>query len=267
MNIRGILLAFLLLIAGCSEVAITGRSQFNFVPESMINSMALNSYQSFLEEAELSDDSAKTAMVTKVGNDITNAVDKYGIRMGIDTSSFKWEIKLVEDDTVNAWCMPGGKIVVYTGILKYADTDDKLAVVIGHEVAHAVAKHGSERMSQQLAITGVSLAASEAMKEESEKKKQIFQTAFAVGAQFGFLLPYSRAHEYEADEIGLLFSTLAGYNPDAGVELWKAMAEANGDDSMDFFSTHPATEKRIERLERLAPITRTKAANLKNAGN
>lgn len=264
MKIKSIIIVCLFFIAGCTEQSITGRKQFIFIPDSMINSMALNEYESFLGEAKLSKDTEKTAMVERVGNNIVDAVNKYGQQLKIDTSSFNWEIKLVEDDTVNAWCMPGGKIVVYTGILKYANTEDKLAVVVGHEIAHAIAKHGSERMSQQLAVSGAAFFSEQALKEESPETQQAFMTAFALGAQFGILMPYSREHEYESDEIGLLLSTLAGYDPEAAADFWLDMSAEGGNSNIDFFSTHPATQKRIDRLKELAPKTKQKAARIKN---
>ncbi len=251
------------LFTGCSDVALTGRSQLNFVPDSYINNMADSSYQEFLTTAKLSEDKAKTAMVEQVGKNICEAVDKYQKQIGVDTSGFAWEVKLVEDETVNAWCMPGGKIVVYTGILKHADTPDKLAIVMGHEVAHAMARHGAERMSHELAAQGVFMVSDYAMKEQSESRKQIFQMAIGAGTQYGFLLPYSRKHEYEADEIGLLVSTLAGYNPDVAVEFWQSMSEGE-QGSSDFFSTHPASSKRIDRLKEITPGVKDKAQAIKN---
>ena len=258
-----IFIGLICFVSGCSEVAVTGRQQFNIVPDSMVNQMALDSYQQFLGEAKLSADKEKTAMVERVANNVTNAVNKYGKVIGINTSDYNWEVKLVESEEVNAWCMPGGKIVVYTGILELADTDDKLAIVLGHEVAHAIARHGSERMSQQIAVTGAAWLTSEQMKEESEEKQKLVMTVFAAGAQYGFLLPYSRKHEFEADEIGLLFSTLAGYDPGVSVEFWQSMVEKSGDNSMDFFSTHPAGSKRIEKLQMLIPQVRQKAEFIK----
>ena len=260
-----LLFAFILpIVTGCQDVPITGRQQFNLVPESTINQMARDSYKEFLDQSTISKDSSKVAMVERVGTTITKAVDKYGKKIGIDSSRFSWEINVVEDKTVNAWCMPGGKIVVYTGLLELADTDDKLAVVIGHEIAHAVAKHGAERMTQQLAVAGTAIAVNQAVKDESERNQQAFMTAFALGTQVGVLLPFSRKHEYEADEIGLLLSTLAGFDPEAAIDFWVSMSEKSGGNEIDFLSTHPADSKRIARIKEMIPRVKRKTENIRN---
>ena len=263
-NIIYIIVVFMAFLTGCQDVPITGRQQFNLVPDSTINQMARESYKEFLAEAEISKDSSKVAMVNRVGTAITKAVDRYGKRINIDPSDFAWEIQVVEDKAVNAWCMPGGKIVVYTGLLEVADTDDKLAVVIGHEIAHALAKHGAERMTGQLAVAGTAMAVGYTLKDESEKNKKAFMTAFAIGSQFGVLLPFSRKHEYEADEIGLLLSTLAGFNPDSAVDFWLSMSEKSGGHEIDFFSTHPADSKRIARIKEIIPGIKRKTDKIRN---
>ncbi len=265
--IINIVVILALMIGGCQDVPITGRQQFNLVPDSTINQLARESYKEFLEEAKISKDSSKVAMVNRVGTTITKAVDKYGKKVGIDPSDFDWEIQVVEDKTVNAWCMPGGKIVVYTGLLEVADTDDKLAIVIGHEIAHAVAKHGAERMTQQLAITGTAMAVDYTLKDESENKRQAFLTAFSFGSQVGVLLPFSRKHEYEADEIGLQLSTLAGFAPDAAIDFWQTMSEKSGGDEIDFFSTHPADSKRITRIKEIIPGIKRKTEKIRDNYN
>ena len=258
-----IILVLAFLLTGCQDVPITGRQQFNMFDDSEINQMARDSYSEFLSEAKLSKDSSKVAMVNRVGTTITEAVDRYGKQIGIDPSGFAWEIKVVEDKTVNAWCMPGGKIVVYTGLLEVADTDDKLAVVIGHEIAHAVAKHGAERMSQESAVALGAAAVGYVTKEESEKRRQAFMTAFALGAQFGAMLPFSRKHEFEADEIGLVLSTLAGFDPEAAVGFWMSMSENSGGNEIDFFSTHPSDSRRIARIKEMIPRVKSKVNKIR----
>ena len=237
-----------LFAAGCTNVAITGRKQLNIVPDSIVNSMALSEYNSFLgsPETKLSTDPEKTAMVQRVGTRIADAVERYMADlkengMSDRIAGYKWEFNLVQSDEKNAWCMPGGKVVVYTGILPLTQDDAGLAVVMGHEIAHAIAKHGAERMSQGLLITLGGIGLEQAMKDKPEATRNLFLTSYGVGATVGVLLPYSRTQEKEADRLGLIFMAMAGYDPQTAVAFWERMAaDKDGSQTPEFLSTHPA---------------------------
>jgi predicted Zn-dependent protease len=251
-----ILLACLLLmfLAGCTTVPITGRSQFNTIPDSLINSMALQEYSSFLKspETKLSTDPEKTAMDQRVGTRIADAVTRYMTDnyMADQLAGYQWEFNLVDSEEKNAWAMPGGKVVVYTGIMEIAQDEAGLAVVMGHEIAHAIAKHGSERMTQGLMVTLGGVALDQALKDEPSATRNIFLTSYGVGATVGIMLPYSRTHEKEADRMGLIFMAMAGYDPEAAVGFWQRMAESkDGAQVPEFLSTHPASESRIENIK------------------
>ena len=255
-----ILCVFVLLAAGCSEVAITGRKQFNIVPSSTMNSMSFQSYSEFLSQNKLSTNAEQTQMVKRVGARIQKAVENYAVENGIDDrlDGYKWEFNLVEDPNVNAWCMPGGKVVIYTGIMPVARDETGLAVVMGHEIAHAFAKHGAERMSQGLLVQMGGIALSTALDEYPEQTKNLFMQSYGVGTQVGFLLPYSRTHESEADHLGLIFMAMAGYNPEEAPAFWERMAaQSKGGAPPEFLSTHPAPETRIQNLRDLIPEAMT----------
>ncbi|MFA4916440.1 MAG: M48 family metallopeptidase [Syntrophales bacterium] len=219
-----LIISFLLL--SCTTVPVTGRTQLNFIPASSLLSMSLQEYDQFLKSNKISTDKNKTQMVKKVGTDIQGAVERYFRQnnMAHELNNYKWEFNLVESKEVNAWCMPGGKVVVYTGILPIAKDEAGLAVVMAHEIAHAVAEHGNERMSQMLALQMGGTALSTAMATKPEATKQLWMTAFSVGAQLGFILPYSRLQENEADHLGLIFMAMAGYDPHKAIEFWERMA-------------------------------------------
>ena len=251
-----VVLACLLMVflAGCTDVAITGRKQLNLVPDSYINSMALESYNKFLKDPEnkLSTDVEKTAMVQRVGVRIADAVEKYmkDNYMSDKIAGYNWEFNTVDSNDKNAWAMPGGKVVVYTGILEIAQDDTGLAVVMGHEIAHAIAKHGSERMSQSLLVLAGGVALDQAMKDDSSGRRTAFMTAYGVGTTVGLMLPYSRTHENEADRLGLIFMAMAGYNPEAAVGFWERMAaDKEGAQMPEFLSTHPAGATRIQNIK------------------
>ncbi len=251
-----VLCSLLLLQISCSEVGITGRKQFNIVPNSYINSMSFQAYDEFLSQNKLSNNTEQTQMVKRVGVRIQNAVERYcrenSCREDID--GYEWEFNLVEDPNVNAWCMPGGKVVIYTGILPITQGEAGLAVVMGHEIAHAFAKHGSERMSQGLLVDFGGMALSKAMETKPEQTKNLFMLSYGVGTQLGVLLPYSRLHESEADRLGLIFMAMAGYNPEEAVTFWQRMsAQKQGAQPPEFLSTHPADDTRIRNLRSLIP--------------
>jgi predicted Zn-dependent protease len=251
-----ILLFFALMTVSCSEVGITGRKQFNFVPDSMMNSMSFSNYSEFISSSKLSKNTQQTEMVKRVGTKIQKAVEKYCADNGTtDTlSGYQWEFNLVEDPNVNAWCMPGGKVVVYTGLLPVTKTEAGLAVVIGHEIAHAFAKHGAERMTQSLAVQLGGIALSTALTKYPEQTKNIFLSAYGAGSNVGVLLPYNRLHENEADHLGLIFMAMAGYNPNEALDFWQRMADASkGKSTWEILSTHPSNETRIQKIKELLP--------------
>ena len=242
--------------AGCSEVGITGRTQINFVPDSIINSMSVQQYNQFISENKLSADAANAAMVKNVGTRIQKAVEAYCAESGEKNpfAGYEWEFNLVEDKAVNAFAMPGGKVVVYTGILPITQSETGLAVVVGHEIAHVFAKHGGERMTQGLAVQLGGMALSTALKEKPEETKNLFMTSYGLGTQVAILLPFSRSHEKEADHLGLTFMAMAGYDPHEAVAFWQRMAEASeGSAPPEILSTHPIYEKRIENIQERIP--------------
>ena len=250
-------LLYSLVLAGCEEVPFTGRSQLNLVPDSLINSMSIQQYSQFIAASKLSTDSAKTAMVKRVGERIVKAVQEYSQKQGLEDrfAGYQWEFNLVEDPNINAFAMPGGKVVVYTGILPVTQTEAGLATVVGHEIAHVFAKHGSERMTQGLAKEGLLYGLSKALEEQPETTRSIFMTSFGLATDVGFILRYSRTHESEADHLGLIFMAMAGYDPHEAVPFWQRMAEQSKGRAKppEFLSTHPAEATRIKDLEKLVP--------------
>jgi predicted Zn-dependent protease len=246
----------LLMQTSCSKVAITGRKQLNIVPDSMMNSMSLQSYNEFVGSHKLCSNSQQTAMVKNVGTRIQAAVEKYCAEHNLASQikNYHWEFNLVEDPNVNAWCMPGGKVVVYTGLMPVAENEAGLAVVMGHEIAHAIARHGSERMSQGLLVEMGGIALDEALANKPEQTRSIFMQSYGLGSQIGVLLPYSRLHESEADRMGLIFMAMAGYNPNEAVSFWERMASSSkGQAPPEFLSTHPADSKRISNIKKQIP--------------
>ncbi len=243
------------LLSGCTEVEITGRKQFNIVPDSTMNSMSFQSYGEFLSAHKLSTNAGQANMVKRVGSRIQSAVEQYCKTNNITDrlEGYKWEFNLVEDPNVNAWCMPGGKVVVYTGILPVTQGETGLAVVMGHEIAHAFAKHGAERMSQGLLVELGGVALSAALKDKPELTKNLFMQSYGIGSQLG-VLKYSRVHESEADHLGLIFMAMAGYNPQEAISFWQRMAtQKTGAQPPEFLSTHPADQTRIQNLKALLP--------------
>lgn len=247
-----------LVISACSRVLISNRKKLNLIPSSSMLQMSFNQYGQFLEENVISTDTEKTEIVKHVGENIQKAVEQYFIDKGLEEElkNYDWEFNLVESNEVNAWCMPGGKVVFYTGILPLTKDENGLAVVMGHEIAHAIAKHGNERMSQGLMtqLGGVALAV--ALSEKPEQTQQLWMSAFGAGTQLGVLLPFSRLHENEADHLGLIFMSMAGYNPNHAVSFWRRMSEMKGGQAPpEFISTHPSDKKRIAQIEKLIPET------------
>lgn len=246
------------IVTGCSTNAVTGRSQMKLLPESELQSMAVTEYQSFLSSNKvISSATSKDAeMVTRVGQRITQAVKQYYAQKGLsaELEGYNWEYKLVDSKDVNAWCMPGGKIVVYTGLLPITQNEAALAAVMGHEVSHALFNHGNERMSQGMVQQGLGSALSVALSNKPAATQNLFMTAFGIGSNVLGVLPFSRKHELEADRYGLIWTAMAGYNPQEAINLWKRMEAAGGGQGQpEFLSTHPSEGKRIQELEKHMP--------------
>jgi predicted Zn-dependent protease len=249
-----------LVLAGCHRNAITGRNQLNLIPESEVQAMAFAQYKEFISTnpAVPANNSKDAAMVKRVGDNIIGAIKKYYAEKGLskELESFQWEVNLVNNKEPNAWCMPGGKIVVYTGILPYTQNEAALAVVMGHEVAHALARHGNERMSQGLFQQMGGLALSAALSSKPAETQNLFMTSYGIGTNIGVMLPFSRKNELEADKLGLMFSALAGYDPRESIAFWQRMAKASGGNKPpEFLSTHPADETRIAELQKIMDAT------------
>jgi predicted Zn-dependent protease len=249
-----IILSFLFLIS-CSVVPMTGRKQFVAIPSAQMISLSAESYSQVLAEGKLSNNSSYVNMVRRVGQRLTAAVESYMEQNNLQAliEGYDWQYNVLVSDDLNAWCMPGGQIAFYEGIMPVCQDEKGVAVVMGHEIAHAVAQHGNERMSQQLALQMGGIALSEALKTKKQETIDLAMLAFGVGAQVGVLLPYSRTHESEADELGLYFMAMAGYNPQSAPDFWKRMEARSSARPPEFLSTHPDPSNRIASLERLMP--------------
>jgi predicted Zn-dependent protease len=243
-------------LTACGTVPITGRSQLNLIPGSSMLSMSLQQYDQFLKENKISTNKEQTATVKRVGARIQGAVERYFATSGLqgELANYKWEFNLVEDKQINAWCMPGGKVVVYTGLLPVAKDEAGLAVVMGHEIAHAIAEHGNERMSQGLLAQMGGMALSTALSTKSAETQQLWMSVYGLGAQYGAILPYGRMQESEADHLGLVFMTMAGYDPNMALSFWERMsAQKGGQSPPELLSTHPSDATRIANIRRLIP--------------
>jgi predicted Zn-dependent protease len=245
----------ILLFIGCSENKVTGRRQLKLLPESQLQSMALQQYNTFLKSNKVvpvSSNNANAEMVQRVGKKIAAAITGFYTNEGKSNvlDGFKWEFNLVDDNQINAWCMPGGKVVVYSGLLPVTKTEAGLAVVMGHEIAHALALHGNERVSQGLLQQFGGIALQVALSDYPAETQNLFLNAYGTGTTVGAILPFSRKHELEADRFGLKFAALAGYDPEEGVALWRRMGEASkGQKPPEILSTHPSDETRIEKMK------------------
>ena len=239
-----ILLAAMLMLSACGTVPLTGRKQILLVSDQDVLSSSLTQYKEYMQTAPKSSSTQWAAMVTRVGKKIAAATEQYLRQNGLanEVKNFSWEFNLVKDKQVNAFCMPGGKIVVYEGLMNLVSSDDELAVVLGHEVAHAVAKHSNERMSQQ----------------KSTAVQKLAGTVYGIGAQVGVMLPFSRKHESEADYMGLILMRMAGYNPDVAVTFWQKMSAGTTGSVPALLSTHPSDAQRIRDIQKALPAIKAK---------
>lgn len=243
----------ILTLWSCVKVPITGRKQMKLLPESELITMANAQYAEFLTANQVLNNS-QAAQVKRVGDRIAKAVEKFLTKEGHGKriEGYQWEFNLVKDSLVNAWCMPGGKVVFYTGILPVCQGDEGIAVVMGHEIAHAIARHGNERMSQGLLVNLGAASIGVATSQNSEMTQQIFNQSYGLASTLG-MLKYSRKHESEADKLGLVFMALAGYNPETAVGFWQRMSEGGGVRPPEILSTHPSSETRIEEIKKFLP--------------
>jgi predicted Zn-dependent protease len=246
-------------LVACQKVPITGRKQLSLVPESEMISLSLTSYKEFLSKnPPVSETEADAQMVKNVGRKVSQAVEAYMRKEGLSSrlQGYNWEFNLVNNKEVNAWCMSGGKVVVYSGLLPVTQTETALACVIGHEIAHAVARHGGERMSQGLIQQVGGAALQVALSQKPQLTKDILLQSYGVSSQLG-LLAYSRAQESEADKMGLIFMAMAGYDPSEAVAFWQRMAQAGGGKApMELLSSHPSDAKRIADIKAYLPTAR-----------
>ena len=245
------------ILHGCATVPVTGRKQLSLVSSDEINAMAAQQYTEVIKKGPLSTNVEQTEMVRRVGVRIQKAVEQYMASKGSSSqlAGFKWEFNLIQDDkTVNAWCMPGGKVVVYSALLPVTKDETGLAFVMGHEIAHAVARHGKERMSQMLLAQSGGIALDLALANKPAQTRSIFNTAYGVGTTVGVLLPYSRLQESEADKLGMIFMAMAGYDPRQAPAVWQRMMKINtGEKPPEILSTHPAEDTRIDQLKEFMP--------------
>jgi predicted Zn-dependent protease len=252
------LLVLPFLLAGCALNLVTGRKQLNLVSESEMQLMAVDQYQAFLNEHKVLNPGSNpsAAMVTRVGTRIANAVTAYYTKQGMEAvlEGYAWQFSTIDEkDVINAWCMPGGKVAVYTGLLPVTQNETGLAIVMGHEIAHAVAKHGNERMSQALVQQLGGVALQVALAKEPQQTQELFLMSYGIGSTVGAMLPWSRQQETEADKYGLIFAAMAGYDPREAIPFWERMSAAGGGSPPEFLSTHPSDNTRMRKLKQFMP--------------
>lgn len=249
------LIFLILLLTGCKVNQFTGKKTFNLYGNEQIFPMAFREYDAFLSEHEVIHGTADSERIQQIGNKIADAAQAYFEykKMPNYLKDYAWAYNLVEDETINAWCMPGGKIVFYTGILPIAANDDGIAAIMGHEVAHALADHGAQRMSASTLQVAGAVLTDRLTHKESDEKRAVFMQAYGVASTVGGMLPFSRKHENEADKIGLQLMAIAGYDPHEAPRLWERMQAASKGGPPEFLSTHPSEETRIENLKRWIP--------------
>ncbi|MBI2723032.1 MAG: M48 family metallopeptidase [Bacteroidetes bacterium] len=240
----------------CHKNEVTGSNGLNLIPEGELITMSVSEYDKFLaQNPPLPASDERTQLVRRCGVRIQKSVDEYfaSQKLGDELKNFQWTFNVVDQNQVNAWCMPGGKVVVYTGLLPVTGDEQSLAVVMGHEIAHAIARHGNQRMSQGLLVQLGGAVLSVALSQKPQMTQQIFQQAYGVSTTLG-TLSYSRKHESEADKMGLIFAAMAGYNPEAAIAFWQRMADKKGGQAPpELLSTHPSDAKRIKDLQKFMP--------------
>jgi len=250
-------MAIIFFVAGCALNMVTGRNQLSLVKESDLQMMATTQYNTFLSENKVlsSSNSKDAATVDRVGARIANSITKYydSQGKGLVLDGYKWEFNTIASKEVNAWCMPGGKVVVYTGLLPVTQNETALAIVMGHEIAHSIAKHGNERMSQAMVQQLGGMALEVALSQKPKETRDLFLLSYGIGSQVGAMLPWSRQQETEADKFGLIYAAMAGYDPREAIPFWVRMSAASGANPPEFLSTHPSDETRIRKLKQFMP--------------
>ncbi len=244
-----------LLFVSCSNVLITGRKQLNLVSDQEMLSLSAQNYKQYIDSMPASKDYVNTLLIRKVGGKISKAVEEFlkTTPMANEVSLYQWEFNLINDTVANAFCMPGGKVVFFEGILPFTKDETGIAVVMGHEIAHAVAKHSSERLSQQMLLQYGAMVTDLLAAKQSTTVRGGINTLYGIGSQVGVILPYSRKHEYEADRMGLVFMAMAGYNPEKSIEFWERMAANGASAGLELLSTHPSDENRIAQMKTYLP--------------
>lgn len=242
-------------LCGCRSAPVTGRKQFVIIPESQEIEQGAAAFQDIRSKEGDASSSPAAELVRRVGNRIAAVAKR---------DDYQWEFQLLKGDTLNAFCLPGGKVAVYEGILPVCQTEAGLAVVMSHEVAHALARHGGERMSQSAAVDSLRQVVAMAASKQTELKQQIFMQAYGLSTQYGVLLPYSRQHELEADQIGLMLMAEAGYDPTEAPRFWERFGQVGGGQGMEFLSTHPSDGRRQQRLIDLLPEAQQIYARVEN---
>ncbi|MBN2107040.1 MAG: M48 family metallopeptidase [Deltaproteobacteria bacterium] len=249
--------ALMLALFACATVPVTGRQTLNIISDSELMTMSFQQYREVINKSKLSQDPARVQMIRRVGQRVAGATEDFLRQQGMpqEISKYKWEFNLIDDDkTINAWCMPGGKVAFYTGIIPVAQNDAGIAVVMGHEIAHAIAKHGNERMSQSLLAQLGAAGLSAALAKSPAGTKDVFMNVYGVGANVGFLLPFGRVQELEADRIGLILMAKAGYDPRQAIPFWQRMSRSSsGGRPPALLSTHPVPETRIQDIQAALP--------------
>jgi predicted Zn-dependent protease len=245
------------LLVSCTENLVTGRKQLSLVSETELQTVAKQEYQTFLSDNKVVSvsNNRDAEMVRRAGNRIASAIKKFYDSKGMTTvlEGYQWEFNLIDNKEANAWCMPGGKVVVYTGLLPITQNEAALAIVLGHEIAHAISQHGSERMSQALLQQLGGVALQVALANKPAETQNLFLSAYGIGSSVGVILPFSRKEESEADKYGLYFSAMAGYNPQEAISFWERMSAAGGAKPPVFLSSHPSDASRIEKIKTYMP--------------
>lgn len=262
-----VIIAALLMLLGCKTNVLTGKKTLNFFGNNkQLFSMSLQQYQSFLNENDVITGTRDAELVASIGKDIARAAQQYFIYKGQPNvlNDYGWEYNLVNNKQVNAWCMPGGKIVFYTGIMPIAANPDGIAAIMGHEVAHALADHGAQRMSLGIVQQAGGIITAEATKNQDARKRQQIMMAYGIGSTIGGMLPFSRKHETEADKIGLELMAIAGYNPEEAPKLWERMKAQSKGGPPEFLSTHPSEVRRIANLQKWIPEAKALAEKIKS---